>query len=253
MLAHAKYSGRGGVPLVMIHGFLCCGKFFAPNIRVISEFADVITIDLPGFGESFAARAAGSVSEMAARTLGALDALGCERFDLLGHSMGGMVALQIALDAPARARKLILFATNSDGNLPERFETFAESKTRLRARGMESARKEIVATWFMDGAAHPRYADCLACSDRVGMPAALAALRAMENFNLTARLAEISMPTLVIGACRDRTYAPRRLREMRRAIPGAQLHFMKDCAHNAHLEDEKTFNKLVLDFVRPGA
>jgi len=250
ILAYTKHWRHGGAPLVMLHGFLCGGDLFAPNISVIRTAVDVVTVDLPGFGNSCNVRGADSISAMAAQVMHTLDAVQPGTFDLLGHSMGGMVALQIALDAPARVRKLILFATNSDGNLPERFETFAESKTRLQENGMEAARREIAAMWFVDGAAHPRYPDCLACSDRVGMPAALAALSAMENFDVTAQLAAITHPTLIIGARLDRTYAPRRLQEMQREIPGARLCFMQGCAHNAHLEDEKTFNRLVLDFVR---
>jgi len=233
----------------MLHGFLCCGKFFAPNINAMKTAIDVITVDLPGFGNSCNVCGADSIREMSAQVMDTLDVVNPGPFDLLGHSMGGMVALQIALSAPARVRKLILFATNSDGNLPERFETFAESKTRLQEHGMKAARKEITATWFVDGAAHPRYPDCLACSDQVGMPAALAALSAMENFDLTGQLTAVIHPTLIIGACLDRTYAPRRLREMHHRIPCGRLHFMQGCAHNAHLEDEKTFNRLVLDFV----
>ena len=262
ILANKTYArkNRGGddgndgdngdkIPLVMLHGFLCCGEFFAPNIHAIKNAVDVITVDLPGFGDSHNIRGADSISAMAAHTLETLDALGCEKFHLLGHSMGGMVALQIALAASARVRKLILFATNSDGNLPERFEAFAESQTRLQKTGMEIARKEIVATWFVKGAAHPRYPDCLACSDHVNMPAALSALVAMENFNVTGRIKQIRRPTLIIGARLDRTYAPHRLQQMQLRIRGAQLRFMENCAHNAHLEDVDTFNKLVRDFV----
>ena len=210
---------------------------------------------------------------------------------------------------------MILYATGSDGNLPERFETFAQSKAKLQAaavawdeaaggglhgdgnRGNQGAkavnradesqsgdgnqaagrsgdgnrgnrrskagnranealayiarpaRQAIVATWFRAGAAHPHFRRCVACSDKVRLATATAALDAMQKFNLTARLPAIAGRTRIIGAAHDRTYAVHRLRAMRAAIAGADLRIMPDCAHNAHLESPAAFGRLVSEFL----
>lgn len=250
MLACKQIINHGGVPLVLIHGYLGGRRFFVPNINAFNADIDVITVDLPGFGDSHAVAGVDSIHAMAEQVLQQLSAIKCEQFYLLGHSMGGMVALQMALLAPSRVLKLIPFATNSDGKLSERFETFAASKIRMQERGIDDTRKSIVATWFCDGAANQYFNACLECSNNTSLQTAVAALDAMERFDISAQIHTITCPTFIIGAQLDRTYAPHRLEAMRTIIPNAELYVMRGCAHNAHLEDQETFNRLVLTFVK---
>ena len=72
------------------------------------------------------------------------------KFDLLGHSMGGMVAQEIAISKPENVRKLILYSTGSIGALPGRFETIDESKSRITNEGADIAAERISATWFKE-------------------------------------------------------------------------------------------------------
>lgn len=109
------YVEKGsGQPLVMVHGFGGSTFSFRYQVDEFSHSYRAIAIDLKGFG--FSERPEGgdySLTEQARLVLRALDVLGVDRFVLMGHSMGGDVAMRIASTAPERVEKLILAATST--------------------------------------------------------------------------------------------------------------------------------------------
>lgn len=239
---HGKDDGRA--PLVMVHGFLCSGQLFSPNIKALQQTRQLITVDLPGFGESSTLPAANCIAEMSGQVAETLAAAGIARYHLLGHSMGGMVALQLALTAPARLHSLIVYASYSSGNLPERFETFAQSKQRLH-RDFTAAKRHICATWLNAGTRHAHFDLLLQCSAPVSLATAEKALDAMAAFDISAQVGAITLPTLLLSAEQDKTYAARCQRDLAAQLPQAQCKVMRNCAHCAHLEDEAAFNQIL--------
>jgi pimeloyl-ACP methyl ester carboxylesterase len=98
-----------GQPLVCIHGLGGTKISMLPLVTALSDRHRVIAIDLPGFGESVKpVRNRYDAPEFATAVLGVLDALGLSQVDLLGHSLGGRIALEVALREPARVRRLAL-------------------------------------------------------------------------------------------------------------------------------------------------
>lgn len=250
MLATRQYGDNvgGDTPLVMLHGFLCAGKFFQPNIAVLQQHRPIITVDLPGFGDSGDLAGDDDIAGISAQVLTTLTGLGCGQFHLLGHSMGGMVALQTALSAPTRVKNLILYASNSSGDLPDRFESFAASKKNLR-QDFNAAKNRICATWLVAGERHRRFPLLQQCAARVRLAVAEKAIDAMAAFDARDRLGELRQPTLIISAGLDKTYSPRCQRQLRNAIPHATWRRLPHCAHCAHLEDEDAFNCILNEWL----
>src|SRR5215470_11167237 len=87
-----------GTPLIMQHGFLGGGGYWVPQFPAFGKGFDIVAPDLPGFAGSGAEPPQDSIEGMAGAVVALADALKIERFHLIGHSMGGMVAQQIALD-----------------------------------------------------------------------------------------------------------------------------------------------------------
>lgn len=105
------YESQGsGDVLVLLHGFGCSTRCFDDVVPRLGD-RRVVAIDLPGFGRSTAAGEGCSVPDMAATVVEVLDRLGVDRFAILGYSLGGAVALRIALDQPRRVTALIGVAT----------------------------------------------------------------------------------------------------------------------------------------------
>ncbi len=108
-------AGRGGAPLLLVHGFTGCKEDFADEVDRLAALGHwVVAPDHRGHGNSSAPTGVGSYSLeiMTADMWALVEALGWDSFDLLGHSMGGMVAQMMVLDRPERVRRLVLMDTH---------------------------------------------------------------------------------------------------------------------------------------------
>jgi pimeloyl-ACP methyl ester carboxylesterase len=246
-----NYSRSGsGYPLVMQHGYFGSSELWRAQIDYFADFYDVITPDLAGFGASAALQAPDTIPECANRIFELLDSLGIDEFMLMGHSMGGMIVQQMALMQPARIARLVCFGTGPVGLLPDRFESLDESRQRIQSEGLQAAARRIARTWFIDGASAPGYAVCERVAQQASEQAALACLRAWEEWNVEDQLGNISMPCLVVWGDHDRSYGWRQPQSLWRNIPDANLAVLPGCAHNAHMEKPHLFNLVVHDFLR---
>ncbi len=247
MLNFRRYGS--GPTVVLQHGFVGGGGYFAPQAARLSDFFDVICPDLPGFAGSAEVRAEMTTSGLSHALIGLLDELGVDRFSLLGHSMGGGVALQTALDHSPRVQRLVLYGTASTGKMPKRFETVKETLDRIRLDGIQATAERIAATWFVDGARAPMYDFCVAAA---GEPNQAAAMKAIENFqkwDVSERLGELEIPVLVICGDRDRSYSLEDTLAMMRRIARSQLCVLPNCAHAAHLEAPEIFTEALTNFL----
>jgi pimeloyl-ACP methyl ester carboxylesterase len=233
----------------MQHGFLGGSGYWVPHLGAFGRTFDVIAPDLPGFAGSADRPAPDSIEGMAGAVVTLIDALGVGPFHLLGHSMGGMVAQQIALDHPERVQKLVLYGTAPLGDLPKRFETLEASIARLETEGVEATADRIVPTWFVDGDAAPYYRLCYEAGRGTRVGAAITALGAVKRWDVRSRLAELKMPTLVISGDRDRSISLDQAFALREGIAGSQLCIVPGCAHNVHLEKPELFSQVVREFL----
>ena len=241
-----------GPPLVLQHGFLGGAGNWLPLFATFGRHFDVIAPDFPGFAGSGGIEAPDSVAGFADALLGLLDEVGIERTALLGHSMGSMVALQIALDHPDRLERLVLYGSTCTGNLRNRFEPFETSIARLEQQGVDACADFIVPTWFVDGEAAPYFAMCREAGRGLGTETAVRALRALGTWEVCERLGEVSVPTLVICGDSDRSTPPDQSYRLWEGISDSRLCIVPGCAHNVHLERPELFSSIVLDFLTAG-
>jgi 2-hydroxy-6-oxonona-2,4-dienedioate hydrolase len=238
-----------GPSLVMQHGFVGGGGYFAAQTARLARFFDVICPDLPGFAGSASQQAEMTVPGLSRSLVGLLDELGVEQFALLGHSLGGSVALQTALDHPQRVDKLVLYATGSTGNLPKRFESVDDTINRIQSDGIEATAKRIAATWFVEGTRAPMYDFCVAAAGKPDQAAAVKAMKNLPAWDVTDRLAELKMPVFVICGDRDRSYGLEDTLAMARCIAASQFCVIPNCAHATHLEAPEVFTDLLATFL----
>lgn len=239
--------GRGKA-VVLMHGFFGGKGYWLPQIAHLSRQFEVIAIDLPGFG-GCKGEVQHSIEEFAASVMRLVSALGVERFALVGHSMGGMIAQQMALEFTGRIERLVLYGTAGRGALPDRFETNDATISRIESLGLEAVADSIVATWFVDGKHHPYYELCRDIARRADPVAAVSAQRAVAAWDVRSRLREIRLPTLIVGSDMDRSIAVDELLTLWRGIEGSKLCVLPGCAHNAHLERAELFNGVVTEFL----
>ena len=249
MLHYQRQRQGAGASLVLQHGFLGSGACFAPQIAFFSRTYDVVAADLPGFAGSVDCGYPGSVEGLAEALADLLDRLGIGRFSLLGHSLGGLVALQTALDLGERVERLVLYGTSSRGAMPNRHESFEQSVARVEVEGTERAAARIARTWFVDGERAAFYPQSLRIARSTPQETWIACLRSLPDWDVTARLSTLRVPTLVIYGERDRSYGRAEALALSEAIEGAALRVVPDCAHNLHLEKPALFNEILQDFL----
>ncbi|WP_162200122.1 alpha/beta fold hydrolase [Kiloniella spongiae] len=247
MLNYHRYGT--GPTFVMQHGFLGGGGYFAPQMAALGHSFDIIAPDLPGFAGSNTQDAVNSIKAHSIAQLRLLDQLGIDKFNLLGHSMGGMVALQTALDYPDRVEKLVLYATNSSGNLPGRFETFDETAKKVESGDVNSISKYVTATWFTDYEKAPMFPFCLSAGTGATTEAVIGALNALKEWDVSKRLHELDIPILVISGDKDRSYAVDGLVQLTNTLKNAELCLLPNGAHCVHLEQADLFNATIAKFL----
>ena len=235
--------------LVFVHGYLGGSAQWADQVEAFSPSFQVITPELPGFGNQRDVPAPDSIAAFPDHVLELLDARGVERFDLVGHSMGGMIVQEMTARAPERIERLGLYGTGPVGLLPGRFETLDESKRRVLADGVEATGRRISATWFVDYEQAPNYPVCAGLAVLASEQAALAGLTAMEQWSGEAALERIASPTLILWGDCDRTYLWAQQQRLWDGIEGARLSVIPGCAHAVHLEKPALFNATLADFL----
>lgn len=241
-------SGTGDA-LVLVHGFLGGTGYWTPLVTGVRHVLDVVAVDLPGFADSARIPAPDSLSGYGDSVVEVMDHLGLRKFSVLGFSMGGMIAQQMALDHPFRIQKLVLYGSAALGNLPHRFESWDASIARIEREGVEPTADKTVATWFVDGTSHPYYPVCREACRGAHAPSCITVIRAMQGWDNRPRLADLKLPTLVMVGDKDRSTRVSDSIVLWEGIKGSQLCVLPACAHGAHMEKPDLFNRVLTDFL----
>lgn len=249
------YDEGEGPPFVLVHGFTGSRIDFHDQVPWFSDQYRVLVPDQRGHGESTrAARPEGySLNRLADDLAGFLDALALGSVHLLGHSMGGMVALRFALRHPERLRSLILMDTAAEALRMFPRDLRAQLAADVRAHGCG---KRIDAMRAMPVTpAIQRGIDFLGADEhwrRLQLkleqmdPEAWVALadEIMEQPSILDDLAGLAVPTTVIVGAHDLPFLEPSAR-MAAAIPGARHHVMPLAAHSPQYEDPETWRLAV--------
>ena len=238
-----------GFPLVLVHGYLGSSEMWCHQKSYFSNFCRVIAPALPGFGESSGAQSLDSINKMAKFIIEMIDEKNIDKFNLLGHSMGGMIVQEIVKIANQRVNKLICFATGSIGEIPGRFETIDETRNKLKKEGIEISFERVPKKWFVKGDKDKNYYLCQKAVKNVTLETADNALKAMKNWSGINNLKNIDSETLIVWGDKDTSYNFFQVDTLNKNIKKSKLVIFKDCAHNAHLEKTDEFNNLIKNFI----
>lgn len=229
------YVQGTGPNLLFIHGTGGNGKTWFHQLRRLSPEYRVIALDLPGYGESELPPTIESNDDYAAFVDEWMQVAGWERATVAGSSMGGRVCLQLALDHPERVEGLIL--ANSSG---------------IRVPGVETLSPgDVSPTEFMKALFY-RPSPVVV---RAGAATSGAWYGTMEKLtakplkDMTARLSEIRVPTLVLWGDHDRVLPPAFAEAFHRGIPGSRLAMIAKAGHVPMLERPGEVNAAIVEFL----
>ena len=239
-----------GDPLILIHGLGSSTRDWELQIPAFSSQFQVIALDLRGHGKSTKPPGPYSMALFAEDTARLIKELGAEPAHILGISLGGMVAFQLALDYPDLVRSLIV-VNGTPEIVPRTIKEKIAIWQRLLIVRLVGMRKmgEVLGERFFpredQTAMREIFIERWAENDQ---PAYLEAIKAVIGWSVIDKLGEISCPTLVIGS--DGDYFPTTDKETyTKKIPGAELIIVKDSLHALPAEKPAEFNKIVIGFL----
>jgi pimeloyl-[acyl-carrier protein] methyl ester esterase len=253
---HVEVSGAGP-DLVLLHGWGLNVRVWDGLVEELGDRFRMIAVDLPGHGRSPVSSGRGTPAERAWLIHQTLSSVS-DHYSLLGWSLGGQIALDLAAAMPWQIEKLVLVATTPKfvagadwpygmaeaaiakmaAQLQTDYERTVSDFLELQVRGsvegggvLEQLRNAL----FTHGQAHPT--------------ALQAGLNTLATTDLRATLSHVRVPTLVIAGQNDRITAPAAARALAEGLPNARYVEMRRAAHAPFLSHKKEFAALVAEFL----
>ena len=243
-----------GPPILFVQGAGAIGGAWRPQVDNLREAFNCVTFDNRGIGQSTAGAPALTIEQMAKDALALCDELGLESVHIVGHSMGGLIAQELALAAPRRVRSLALLCTFACGQ--------EATKTSLRTVCMgigthigsrASRRRNFLKILFPKN--YLKTTDEIGLAERTGAllgrdlagspPILRQQLAAMRRFDRTADLGNIQAPTMVVSAQYDPIALPRFGRRLAKEIAGSRYVEIPGASHGVTIQSPDTVNDIL--------
>ena len=245
-------AGRGD-PLVLIHGLADDHRAWRRTLPDLMLRHRVIMYDLRGHGQTSLGKPDGTLRQLGADMIGLMDSLGVERADIAGFSLGGTIAMRVAIDNPGRVRGLVLVATSS------RVGRSAGDWYRQRVAMVGAGDPQLRETLDQDTA--DVYAESpgeleggllirrQSTADPRGYANACAAMAAINAAPLDPELDRITAATLIVASERDRHCPPKAAEIIAAGIKGSKLEVLPDAGHPIPVEKPRELARSISSFL----
>ena len=229
--------------MLFLHGIRGNRRNWNSQIEFFSRRFKAAAWDARGYGDSDDYDGPLQFEHFTGDVLRVAEHFKASKFHLVGLSMGGRIARNVALRAPERVHSLVLISTNPgfDALSSEAVKRF---DTERRSRTPQSLRRLLGS-----GPSYAAYQELLDSVSRIHEASYQKTLEASVAQDRAAPVEQIRVPTLVIAGEEDTVYPPELAREIARRIPGAELLMFERTGHLANLEQPERFNHAVLDFL----
>ncbi len=243
-------EGREGAPWVTLSNSLATDlTMWDDQVAALKSDWHVLRYDKRGHGQSPAPTPPWLMNDLVADILALWDHLGIERSHFAGVSIGGMIALGLALDHPGRVTSITVADSRADApepyraNWPPRIEI-------AKSKGMAPLADPTIERWFTDGyrAAHPdtiaRFRKMVSSTSVDGY---VGCGHALVNLDYLPRIGGIETPTLILCGLQDGMLEPSR--DMHKRIPGSDYAEFGPAGHISNVEQPERFNEAFLSFL----
>ena len=253
VLTHAgvtlHYDRAGSGPAVLlIHGWNCNRTFWSRQVQALRDHHTVVTVDLRGHGTSSRPRTGYGIGVMADDLAQLVRALGVSSVAVVGWSMGGMVAQELAKRLGDKARALVLVCTTA-GGLGDDAERVAAVKKTI-ADDYRAYARVFAASFFKLGTEAPSYAWAAEQTQKAAPAVAQACLDSIVGFDQRKTLAKVKTPTTILHGRHDTLIPFSHGEVLAKGIKGAKLVPFDQSGHAPFLEEPDAFNEALAKAVR---
>jgi len=244
-----------GRPLVLIAGLGSDSQSLEPALTEFAKQFKVIVFDNRGIGRTKYPQESFDISVMAQDVVGLIDELGLGKVDILGHSMGGYIAQEVAIKHPERINKLVLASISAFTS--ERNKFLFTNMLRFLEEGIEY---ELFLREFFFWIFTPEF-----FNNNVNVDSAIKYLldypypitldgfrrqvEAINKFTSLDRLDRVKAETLVIAGEKDILITSEEAKVLSNKIVNVKLVFLENAAHSIHMEETESFVKCIIDFL----
>lgn len=246
--AEYHYVDAGnGLPLLFVHGFPLSSAAWKHQIGALQSAHRVIAPDLRGFGDSEATAGAVSMDQYATDLHELLRHLSIASAVVIGHSMGGYIALAFARKFPKAVQGLVLVGTKAGADTPEAAAARRETAEKVMATGTQTVIDAMSPKFF--SLAHNNAGETdevraiMSAAKPAGVAGALLGMAARPDS--TPFLKQIDMPTLVVAGVDDQVISAAESKKMADALPNAKLELIPGAGHLVAMEKPEEFNRIL--------
>lgn len=240
-----------GTPLVFIHGWLGSSKEWSHQLCYFSFKERVIVPDLPGFGKSDKPKARYSIEFFTKQLINFFKLIGYNEAILIGHSLGGMIALNIAIQNPKLVKKLILISSSAaiSQSLRDKFKLFWVNLIfkLVYKKFLKNIIKQILLPKFKIRELKKLYTNALKIPKSI-------VLRTFKNmtskFNIHNQLTQISQPTLLIHGNKDKIISHSMINDLGNLIPNSEIFSIENGSHRVMVNNHEEVNKIIDEFIK---
>jgi len=241
------YTAGQGEPLVVIHGGGGDARTWWLNIAELAEKYMVYAPDLPGFGGSQPLDGDYYIPELVDFVDRFAKSLGLEKFYLIGHSLGGGIALNYTLNFPQKIKKLVLVSSLCLGREIAFWVRLFSLPALIRSIGGLTLGVLKGVKWMLKQLNPAEFVMPLS-------PASMTVGGSITNFRqqtlvLEKRLSEVKMPTLLVWGAKDPIVPVMQAYRAAKAIPDCRVEVFKKRGHNVHRDEVKKFSSIITGFL----
>jgi len=247
-VVHYEVFGRGR-PVLFLHGWLGSWRYWFPTMEVAAEHFRTYSFDFWGFGDSRRKNTNESIQSYSDQVIRFLDELGIDKVQLVGHSMGGMVALKTAINHPDRISRVATVGAPIDGDslswllkLTDR-PFFADGFARMPWL------RRYLFRFFLGETSDPAVSEVIDDSVKSSANTLRRAVSSMWRTDLRPELTRLRVPTLIVHGGRDDIVAPNQA-DLFGEVGCAQVVMMPRSRHFPFLDESELFNDVLLRFLK---
>jgi len=248
-------QGTGDETIVFAHSLLFNCRMFDDQVRVLRDRYRCVTFDFRGQGRSEVTRDGYDMDTLADDAANLFQHLNCAPCHFLGFSMGGFVALRLAIHQPGLLHSLILVATSADPEPQENLSNYKLLNFLTRWIGPKVVANQVMPIMFSEGfltdparaSVRDEWRQHFLNNNKVGVSKAVSGVISREG--VYDSLADIELPTLILAGENDIATTPDKSERMHASIPNSRIVTIPNTGHMSPVEEPEAVNSAIVDFL----